>query len=155
MPRCSRRSALAIRAFDVALAYDVLREIEDRRVAAGWRPVGRKIGFTNRTIWPRYGVYLPLWAHVWAHTVHRAGEHRATLSLATFVQPRIEPEVVFGLKDASPRTPMQRQCSRQPNGSPPGSRSCRAISPTGSSRRPTARRHSGCTRRSWSARQYP
>ena len=85
-------------AFDVAAAYDVLGEIEARRIASGWRPVGRKIGFTNRTIWPRYGVYLPMWAHVWAHTVHRARDHRATLSLASFVQPRIEPEVVFGLK---------------------------------------------------------
>ena len=85
-------------AFDVAAGYGVLHEIEARRVAAGWRPVGRKIGFTNRTIWPRYGVYLPMWAHVWEHTVHRAPDYRATLSLATFVQPRIEPEVVFGLK---------------------------------------------------------
>ena len=85
-------------AFDVAAGYDVLREIEARRMASGWQPVGRKIGFTNRTIWPRYGVYLPMWAHVWAHTVHRARENYATLSLAPFVQPRIEPEVVFGLK---------------------------------------------------------
>ena len=48
----------------------------------GWKPVGRKIGFTNRTIWPRYGVYQPMWAHVWAHTVHHATADRATLSLA-------------------------------------------------------------------------
>jgi 2-oxo-3-hexenedioate decarboxylase len=89
-------------AFDVAAGYDVLREIEARRMASGWRPVGRKIGFTNRTIWPRYGVYLPMWAHVWAHTVHHARDHCATLSLAAFVQPRIEPEVVFGLKDRVP-----------------------------------------------------
>ena len=87
-------------AFDVAAGYEVLREIEARRVASGWRPVGRKIGFTNRTIWPRYGVYLPMWAHVWTHTVHHAPDHRATLSIDSFVQPRIEPEVVFGLKAA-------------------------------------------------------
>jgi 2-oxo-3-hexenedioate decarboxylase len=80
----------------------VLREIEARRVASGWQPVGRKIGFTNRTIWPRYGVYLPMWAHVWAHTVHHAPGHRASLPLAAFVQPRIEPEVVFGLKGPVP-----------------------------------------------------
>ena len=85
-------------AFDVAAAYDVLREIEARRVASGWVPIGRKIGFTNRTIWARYGVYLPMWAHTWAHTVHHATANRATLALAPFVQPRIEPEVVFKLK---------------------------------------------------------
>ena len=88
--------------FDVAAAYDVLREIEARRIAGGWQPVGRKIGFTNRTIWPRYGVYLPMWAHVWSHTVHHASANRATLALAPFVQPRIEPEVVFKLKAPVP-----------------------------------------------------
>jgi len=90
--------------FDVAAGYDVLREIEARRVAGGWEAVGRKIGFTNRTIWPRYGVYLPMWAHVWAHTVHHAAADRAALRLAPFVQPRIEPEVVFKLKAPIPVT---------------------------------------------------
>lgn len=91
-------------AFDVAAAYEVLREIETRRVAAGWTPVGRKIGFTNRTIWPRYGVYVPMWAHVWAHTVHDAPANRFSLPLARLVQPRIEPEVVFGLAGPVPVT---------------------------------------------------
>lgn len=90
--------------FDVAAAYAVLGEIETRRVAGGWQPVGRKIGFTNRTIWPRYGVYRPMWAHMWAHTVHYATDGRATLALAPFVQPRIEPEVVFKLKAPVPAT---------------------------------------------------
>ena len=89
-------------AFDVAAGYEVLREIEARRVAGGWIPVGRKIGFTNRTIWPRYGVFLPMWAHVWTQTVRHATADRATLSLAPFVQPRIEPEVVFKLKAPVP-----------------------------------------------------
>jgi 2-oxo-3-hexenedioate decarboxylase len=92
-------------AFDVATAYEVLREIEKRRrITQGWQPVGRKIGFTNRTIWPRYGVYQPMWAHIWAHSVHFAGEGHATLGLASFVQPRIEPEVVFKLKAPVPVT---------------------------------------------------
>src|SRR5258707_15715670 len=84
--------------FSVADGYAVLQDIETRRRAQGWKAVGRKIGFTNRTIWPRYGVYQPMWAHVWAHTVHTAKNGRATLDLRPFVQPRIEPEVVFKLK---------------------------------------------------------
>ena len=88
--------------FSVTDGYAVLHDIEARRRAQGWRPVGRKIGFTNRTIWPRYGVYRPMWAHVWAHTVHSADDGRATLSLKGLAQPRIEPEVVFRLKDAAP-----------------------------------------------------
>ena len=91
-------------AFDVATAYAVLHEIHTRRVASGWHPVGRKIGFTNRTIWSRYGVDRPMWAHVYAHTVHRAEDGRATLSLSGLVQPRLEPEIVFGLRGPVPLT---------------------------------------------------
>ena len=43
--------------FSIADGYAVLLDIEQRRRAQGWRALGRKIGFTNRTIWPRYGVY--------------------------------------------------------------------------------------------------
>src|SRR5690242_21153296 len=81
--------------FSVDDGYAVLHDIETRRRAQGWRPVGRKIGFTNRTIWPRYGVYRPMWAHVWSHTVQLAKDNHATLDLAPFVQPRIEPEIAF------------------------------------------------------------
>ena len=88
--------------FDVAAAYDVLFEIERRRRAQGWVPAGRKIGFTNRTIWRRYGVYEPMWAHTWTHTVHHACDGQATLALDGFVQPRIEPEVVFRLRGPVP-----------------------------------------------------
>ena len=78
-------------------AYEVLALITERRRNLGWRSVGRKIGFTNRTIWSRYGVDGPMWAPVWDRTVIRASGDTATLSLGSFVQPRIEPEVVFEL----------------------------------------------------------
>ncbi len=90
--------------FDVPAAYAVLFEIERRRRAQGWQPAARKIGFTNRTIWARYGVYQPMWAHAWTQTVHFAPTGRAVLRLAGLVQPRIEPEVVFGLKAPVPVT---------------------------------------------------
>jgi len=90
--------------FSVADGYAVLAEVEARRRAQGWRSVGRKIGFTNRTIWPRYGVYQPMWAHVWSHTVLVAENNTATLDLKRFVQPRIEPEIVFKLKAPVPVT---------------------------------------------------
>jgi len=88
--------------FDMAAAYAVLREIHARRTASGWRAVGRKIGFTNRTIWARYGVDRPWWAHVYSHTVHHAPDGHAARAIAGFVQPRIEPEVVFGLRGPVP-----------------------------------------------------
>jgi 2-oxo-3-hexenedioate decarboxylase len=90
--------------FDVPAAYAVLAEIERRRRAQGWQSAARKIGFTNRTIWARYGVYQPMWAHAWTRTVHDAPDAVATLPLAGLVQPRIEPEVVFKLKAPVPVT---------------------------------------------------
>lgn len=91
--------------FDVPAAYEVLREIENRRrIAQGWQTVGRKIGFTNTTIWSRYGVYQPMWAHIWSHSTHFAKDGHATLDLKSFVQPRIEPEVVFRLRSPIPLT---------------------------------------------------
>jgi 2-oxo-3-hexenedioate decarboxylase len=90
--------------FDVDAAYAVLAEIHGRRVVSGWRPVGRKIGFTNRTIWERYGVDRPMWAHMYAHTVHHVANRRGSIGLAGFVQPRLEPEVVFGLRGPVPLT---------------------------------------------------
>lgn len=90
--------------FTPAAGYAAARQLHARRLAAGWRPVGRKIGFTNRSIWPRYGVYEPIWGTVYDRTLTRAADHRATVSLAGLAQPRIEPEICFGLKAPPPRT---------------------------------------------------
>ena len=88
--------------FDVERAYEALAELHARREAQGWRAVGRKIGFTNRTIWPRYGVFRPMWSMVWDRTVVHAPGGAATLDVAGLHEPRIEPEVVFGLGSPLP-----------------------------------------------------
>ena len=46
--------------FDLADAYRVSARILARRIARGERPVGWKIGFTNRTIWDEYGVHVSI-----------------------------------------------------------------------------------------------
>ena len=89
--------------FDLERAYETLAALHARREAQGWRAVGRKIGFTNRTIWPRYGVYRPMWSMVWDRTVVHAPGGAATLDVTGLHEPRIEPEVVFGL--AAPLPP--------------------------------------------------
>jgi 2-oxo-3-hexenedioate decarboxylase len=79
-------------------AYAAAAALHRHRVAQGWRPLGRKIGFTNRTIWPRYGVYEPIWGTVYDRTLIFAEDDRAEVPLKDLVQPRIEPEICFGLK---------------------------------------------------------
>jgi 2-keto-4-pentenoate hydratase len=82
--------------FDLPAAYEVAQRIHRRRVAEGATPVGRKIGFTNPEMWLRYGVHDPIWAYVYDHTVIEAATQRARCSIAGFVEPKIEPEIVFG-----------------------------------------------------------
>ena len=47
----------------------------------GWKPVGSKIGFTNRTLWDRYGVHEPMWGTVYDRTLIQAENQRATVPL--------------------------------------------------------------------------
>lgn len=82
------------KALTTADAYRVTAALRARRVAQGRRPVGRKIGFTNRTIWPRYGVSAPIWGDMWADTVYDAA---IDLPLAGLAEARIEPEIAFGI----------------------------------------------------------
>lgn len=80
----------------LAQAFAVADTIRSVRIARGELPRGYKIGFTNRAIWPRYGVYAPIWAPVWSSTLTLLEGDAAGLSLAGLAQPRLEPEIVFG-----------------------------------------------------------
>lgn len=79
-------------------AYRVAARIRDLRTAAGERIVGRKVGFTNRTIWDEYGVDAPIWGYMYDTTVLDATG--APYSLAEYCEPRIEPEIAFGFRRA-------------------------------------------------------
>jgi 2-oxo-3-hexenedioate decarboxylase len=83
--------------FDLAAAGAVAVEVMRRREARGERVAGHKLGFTNRTIWPEYGVDAPIWGPVYATTVRPL---IGTVRLAPFLEPRIEPEIVFRLSRA-------------------------------------------------------
>jgi len=84
-------------------SYAVARALHETRVREGWRPVGRKIGFTNRSIWPRYEVYEPIWGTVYDRTLIESANNRAAVPLEGLYQPRIEPETCFKLR-GTPRS---------------------------------------------------
>lgn len=75
----------------------VSHEITRRRIARGEIVVGRKIGFTNRTIWDEYGVHQPIWGPVYDRTLSMVLSP-ARGSIGHLVEPRIEPEIIFGFK---------------------------------------------------------
>jgi 2-oxo-3-hexenedioate decarboxylase len=86
-------------------AYAVAERLRALRLLRGERPVGWKIGFTNRSLWPRYGVDRPMWAPVWDTTLRMLDGNEGRLSLAGLSQPRIEPEIAF-IFDVAPRAGM-------------------------------------------------
>jgi 2-keto-4-pentenoate hydratase len=88
-------------ALSIADGYDIVKSTLDIRTAQGEVMVGRKIGFTNRRIWSKYGVRdpirTPIWTPMFDSTVRYTEDNRGVQSLDGALQPRIGPELVFRL----------------------------------------------------------
>lgn len=99
-----RRQMAPLSATDPALglpdAYRIAAEVRRLREARGERVVGRKVGFTNTTIWREYAVHAPIWGYVYDTTRRDRSALPHPLALTPFLEPRIEPEIVFGLARA-------------------------------------------------------
>ncbi|HJV73349.1 MAG TPA: fumarylacetoacetate hydrolase family protein [Noviherbaspirillum sp.] len=85
----------------MADSYDIAKCISNIRVAQGEIPIGRKIGFTNRKIWSKYGmlepIRSPIWTPIFDTTVRFTEDNRGIQSLQGALQPRMGPELVFKL----------------------------------------------------------
>jgi 2-oxo-3-hexenedioate decarboxylase len=79
--------------FNLDGAYRVTAAVRKMRETRGELPAGRKIGFTNPTVW----TYAPMWGYVYNRTVHSLCEIGDTFPLVGLAEPRIEPEIVFRL----------------------------------------------------------
>ncbi len=106
--RAARRWACSLAPFSdrlpmltMAEAYAVGRDLHAARLAEGEAAAGRKIGFTNPAMWTALGVRVPIWAHMYASGVQPLDG--TPLALKGFVEPRIEPEIVFRLAAVPPR----------------------------------------------------
>ncbi len=80
-------------------AYQVVALVRAGFEASGEKILGRKIGFTNREMWKVYGVQSPIWGYVTDRSTRQLADN-AVLRADSFVEPRIEPEIIFGLKTA-------------------------------------------------------
>jgi 2-oxo-3-hexenedioate decarboxylase len=83
--------------FDLDAAYAVESELMH---AHGHAAVGRKVGFANKAVWRALKLSTLVWAHMYDDTVQYATNGAAMLSIASMQSPKIEPEIVFKLKNA-------------------------------------------------------
>lgn len=84
--------------------YRIAADIWNLRTQRGEDVAGRKIGFTNRKLWPIYNVDAPVWGWMYQSGVHDIPTD-GRIALPDLPALRIEPEIVFGFK-SSPRPDM-------------------------------------------------
>jgi 2-oxo-3-hexenedioate decarboxylase len=89
---------------DQARAYEIAGEVHRRRLERGERPVGRKIGFTNQTLWSQRGLDAPIWGHIYDSTVQHTKTGSAQVVIGHLIQPRIEPEIQLHFARTPPVT---------------------------------------------------
>lgn len=84
--------------FDLNMAYEVEGELKRFRAAEGHSPVGRKVGFANKAMWRVLKLETLVWAHMYDNTVYSSEGNSAELPVKHPRSLKIEPEIVFGLK---------------------------------------------------------
>jgi len=84
--------------FDLNTAYEVEATLKQFREAGGHRAVGRKVGYANKAMWRVLKLETLVWAHMYDDTVHYSDRNSATLAIAHPRSLKVEPEIVFGLK---------------------------------------------------------
>jgi 2-keto-4-pentenoate hydratase len=79
----------------MAAAYSVEAEIKHLREATGRKTAGLKVGYANKAMWRALKLETLVWAHMYDDAVHFGKEE---LALSHYRSPKIEPEIVFKLK---------------------------------------------------------
>jgi 2-oxo-3-hexenedioate decarboxylase len=84
--------------FDLTTAYAVEAELTRLRRVSGHKTIGWKVGYANKAVWRVFKLETLVWAHMYDDTVRFAETNDAELSVAAMCSPKIEPEIVFKLK---------------------------------------------------------
>jgi 2-keto-4-pentenoate hydratase len=90
--------------FDLADGYAVGAQLQARRLDAGDRRAGLKVGFTNMAVWTKFGLAEPICAAVYDSTVRHvsAADREISVDTSRLVVPAIEPEIVLGIGEHGP-----------------------------------------------------
>jgi 2-keto-4-pentenoate hydratase len=84
--------------FDLDAAYAVEAKLKQWREADGHKAVGRKVGYANKAMWRILKLETLVWGHMYDDTIHQSVNNSATLALSRPRSLKVEPEIVFGLK---------------------------------------------------------
>jgi len=84
---------------DIDAAYAMQKACSEHWLAQGRRVVGAKIGLTNPAVQKVFGVYQPDFGVLFSDMAVADGEE---VDLGRLIQPRVEAEVAFVLKDGLP-----------------------------------------------------
>lgn len=84
--------------FDLDIAYAVETRLKSTREEAGHHAVGRKVGYANKAMWRVLKLETLVWGHMYDDTVRFSENDSASVSIAHPRSLKIEPEIVFGLK---------------------------------------------------------
>jgi 2-oxopent-4-enoate/cis-2-oxohex-4-enoate hydratase len=76
-------------------AYRIQQRMIERRVEAGERIIGKKIGVTSRAVMNMLGVYQPDFGYMLDGMIYNEGE---SVPIETLIQPKAEGEIAFILK---------------------------------------------------------
>jgi 2-keto-4-pentenoate hydratase len=84
--------------FNLAAGYAVEAELARLRRAGGRTSVGRKVGYASKAVWRALKLDTLVWAHMYDDTVRFAEANDTMLPVSHMCSPKIEPEIVFRLK---------------------------------------------------------
>ena len=98
-----------LKGFSSTDAYIIAHMIHEMRIEEGAVPIGRKIGFTNPEMWSIYGVREPIWGYIYDTTVKQLTEPHAHCRVGSFVEPKLEPEIIVHFQTPPPLTDNPQQ----------------------------------------------
>ncbi len=80
---------------DIQAAYAIQQRMMARRIGAGERVIGKKIGVTSKAVMNMLGVYQPDFGYLTDAMVYNEGE---AIPAETLIQPKAEGEIAFVLR---------------------------------------------------------
>ena len=88
---------LTSRGFEISIeeAYHIQQQMLSRRIAAGEKVIGKKIGVTSHAVMNMLGVHQPDFGYLLDGMVYNEGE---SIEMSTLIQPKAEGEIAFLLK---------------------------------------------------------